>query len=126
MALEDTIKKRTDEVGDILTSKDGERIANLYTEKCQLMPPASEIITGRDEVAAFWFDTTESGVDAIDIEPIELEEHDALAIRTGRATLHDASGTTLDDVKFIEVWKQEDGEWRIHRDIWNSNLSDEQ
>lgn len=125
MALEDTIKQRMDEVGSILTSRDTERISQLYTENGQLMPPASETITGRDEAAAFWLNVTDSGVETVDIETMEVEEHDALAIRTGRATLHDASGTTLDDVKFIEVWKQEDGEWRIHRDIWNSNLADE-
>ena len=28
-----------------------------------------------------------------------------------------------DEGKYVVVWKkQEDGSWKLHRDIWNSNL----
>jgi ketosteroid isomerase-like protein len=43
----------------------------------------------------------------------------------GLASLKDEDGEAVDEVKFIEVWKREDGEWRIHRDIWNSNAAEE-
>lgn len=34
--------------------------------------------------------------------------------------------TLLDQIKFIGLWNQDDGDWKIHRDIWNSSTADEQ
>jgi ketosteroid isomerase-like protein len=36
----------------------------------------------------------------------------------GEATLTISSGTAV--VKFVVVWKKVDGQWRLHRDIWNA------
>lgn len=115
------LQQRLDDVGEILTSRDADRIGGLYASDARLMPPGSEVVTGRDAVAAFWQDATEQGIDTIDIEPVEVAEHGDAASRVGRATLSAADGTTLDEVKFVELWTREDGEWRISHDIWNSN-----
>ena len=29
----------------------------------------------------------------------------------------------VDEAKYIVLWKKEDGRWKLHRDIFNSNLS---
>lgn len=128
MAIKDTsFQRRLDEVGDILTSDDTDRIANLYTQDGQVMPPGSDVVTGQEAVAEFWQAIgRDLGVETVDIEPVEVEDYGSTAMRVGRATLSDADGETLDQVKFIEIWKEDNGEWKIHRDIWNSNLSAEQ
>ena len=28
----------------------------------------------------------------------------------------------MDSGKFIVIWKQEGGQWKLHRDIWNSSM----
>jgi ketosteroid isomerase-like protein len=125
MTVEDTtLQQRIDEVGSVLTSGDTDRTGDLYTEDGQVMPPGSDIVTGRGAVAEFWQGVLEMGVDTIEIETLEIEAHQEMASRVGMATLQDAEGETIDDVKFIELWKREDGEWRIHRDIWNSNTAE--
>jgi hypothetical protein len=35
-------------------------------------------------------------------------------------------GTTIDTVQYVVIWKQEDGRWKWHRDIWNSLTTLEQ
>jgi len=30
-------------------------------------------------------------------------------------------GQVADEIKYIVVWKHEGGEWKLHRDIWNSS-----
>lgn len=127
MTTEETsLQQRLEAVGDILTSGDAERIGGLYTQGGQLLPPGSDFVTGREAVAEFWIGATETGVETIDIEPMEVETHENTAWRVGTATLADPDGATIDHVKFIEIWNRDDGEWRIHRDIWNSNTTDEQ
>lgn len=126
MAVEDTaLRRKLDDVGPTLTSGDADRTGNLYTRAGQLLPPGSEIVAGRDAVAEFWRRTLEAGVETIDIDTLEVETHENSAFRVGLATLLDGDDEPIDEVKFIEVWKREGEEWRIHRDIWNSNIAEE-
>jgi uncharacterized protein (TIGR02246 family) len=120
-----TLQQRLDEVGSVLTSGDADRTADLYTRDGQLLPPGSDLVTGREAVADFWRGVVDSGVETIDIEPLDVDVHGDAAVRVGLATLSDATGGTVDELKFIEVWKRDGEEWRIHRDIWNSNVEDE-
>lgn len=125
-AEETSLQQRLEEVGSVLTSGDAERIGDLYTQEGQLLPPGNDFVTGREAVAEFWIGVGETGVETIDIEPVDVETHESTAWRVGTATLTDADGATIDQVKFIEIWNRDDGAWRIHRDIWNSNTADEQ
>lgn len=128
MPIEDSrFQQRLDEVADILTSDDADRIVNLYTKDGQVMPPGSDVVSGKEAVADFWQTIGHDlRVETLDIEPVEVEDYGNTAVRIGRATLSDAGAETLDQVKFIEIWKEDNGEWKLHRDIWNSNLSAEQ
>ena len=79
-------------------------------------------------IAQEWYrldDAVEGGLDGLDIETVELTEYEDVASRVGLATLTAADGSTIDRVKFIEQWVPEDGEWRIHYDIWNTTLADD-
>lgn len=115
---------RLEGVARTLTSDDAERLGDLYTREARLMPPDSEILTGRDAAVEFWMAIGEQGVDRIDIESVDVERDGETANRVGRAALFDGSGSQIDRAKFVEVWRREEGEWRIHRDIWNG-LGDE-
>lgn len=110
MTLEDTtLQRRLDGVRSILTSGDINRIADLYTEDGQVLPPGSDVVTGRDTVADFWQGVRDTGVETIYIETLEVEDYGGAASRVGRATLGDADGETLGQVKFIGIWKEDDG-----------------
>jgi len=114
------IRQRLDEVGSVLSSGDADRIGDLYTREARVMPPDSGFVTGRGEVVEFWTGVHDAGITSVDIETVEVDVQAETASRVGRATLGDDDGTTVDRVKFIELWRREDGAWRIHGDIWNS------
>ena len=46
---------------------------------------------------------------------------DAVA-ETGKYEMMDAGGKTLDNGKYIAVWKEENGKWKMYRDEWNSAM----
>lgn len=127
MPVEDaTLQQRLDDVGTILASGDVDRTGNLYTRDGQLLPPGNDFVSGRDAVADFWQGVINSGIETIDIEPLEVEVYQDTAMRVGLATLAGSDGEMIDEIKFIELWKEENGQWRIHRDIWNSNTTEEE
>ncbi|WP_083851080.1 YybH family protein [Halogranum rubrum] len=105
---------------------DAEGMAGLYTQDGQLLPPGSEVVSGRADIAAFWQGAFDMGLANAELETVEVEDHGVTTIEVGRFTLGDADGQTVDHGTFIVIWKQVDGEWKLHRDIWNSNISNEE
>lgn len=104
---------------------DADGMAGLYTAEGQLLPPGSDAVSGRNDIAAFWQGVFDMGVASARLETVEVEDHDDTAIEVGRFTLSDADGGTVDHGSFLVVWKRDDGEWKLHRDIWNSNVPGE-
>jgi len=107
------------------TFKDGDAagLANCYSENGQLLPPGSDFITGRESIQAFWQGAMDMGIKNISLETVEAEGHGDTAFETGNYLLNDAAGSIMDRGKYLIVWKQVGGQWKLHRDIWNSSLS---
>jgi uncharacterized protein (TIGR02246 family) len=100
---------------------DAAAVAALYTEQGQLLPPNAAPVTGVQAIQAFWQGAMDMGIASAGIEPVEVEQHDDTTIEVGRYTLHAQGGEELDAGKYIVIWKREEGEWKLHRDIFNSS-----
>ncbi len=105
-------------------SGDAAGVAMMYAEEGKIMPPNSEIFTGREAIQAFWKVPIDMGAKAA-LKIVEVEKHDDTAIEIGLYELS-SGDQTLDKGKYMVVWKKVEGEWKMHRDIWNSNLPLEQ
>ena len=101
---------------------DAAGLAALYTENGQLLPPNSDFITGKPAIQQFWQGVMDMGIKAALLETVELEAHGDTAIDVGRYTMQGEGDKILDKGKYLVVWKQEDGQWKLHRDIWNSSM----
>jgi ketosteroid isomerase-like protein len=62
------------------------------------------------------------GLKSVKLETAELDVLGDSAIEQGYFELGDGAGNVADRGKFLVVWKQQGGEWRLHRDIWNSSV----
>jgi ketosteroid isomerase-like protein len=47
--------------------------------------------------------------------------HGDTALEVETYALIGEGGKTLDTGKYVVVWKRQGGQWKIHRDIWNTN-----
>ncbi len=101
---------------------DAAGLASLYTENGQVLPPNSDFITGKTAIQGFWQAVLDMGIKSATIETVELETHGDTAINVGKYTMQGEGGQTLDEGKYLIVWKQEDGQWKMHRDIFNSSM----
>jgi uncharacterized protein (TIGR02246 family) len=100
---------------------DAAGLAALYTEQGQLLPPNAGFQTGRQALQAFWQATIDAGIKEATLETLEVEPHGETAIEVGRYTLYAEGGQELDTGKYVVIWKQQGGKWRLHRDIFNSS-----
>jgi ketosteroid isomerase-like protein len=61
------------------------------------------------------------GIKNVVSETIEVEDLGDTAIEGGRYRLLVANGSVADGGKYIVVWKNEGGTWKLHRDIWTTS-----
>ena len=101
---------------------DAAGIAALYTENGQFLPPNSDFVTGKQAIQATFQAFMDMGIKAIKLETIEVEGYGDTASEVGRYTLEGDGGQVLDQGKFIVIWKQEAGQWKLHRDIINTSM----
>ncbi|CAN5698170.1 hypothetical protein BH23GEM9_BH23GEM9_19680 [soil metagenome] len=101
-----------------------DEVASLYADDAVLMPPNAETQHGRtatrDFLASF------PPVQSINFDRVHIDGRGDLAYVHGRYAMTFATpdGQTMEDRgKYIEIWeRQQDGQWRITRDIFNSDM----
>ena len=101
---------------------DAAGMAALYTENGQVMPPNGDFVTGKQAVQMFWQALMDMGIKEAKLEIIEVEGHGDTAIEVSTFTLQGEGAQVLDKGKYIVIWKQEEGRWKLHRDIFNSSM----
>ena len=97
----------------------------LYTRDARVLPPGAEMVQGRDRIAEYWAAaaaTSQTGVRRVELSTLELQPLGDGSYEIGRATLTLAGGQRVTP-KYVVVWKQEDGAWRRHVDIWNMDTT---
>ncbi|HXG17660.1 MAG TPA: DUF4440 domain-containing protein [Methylomirabilota bacterium] len=100
---------------------DAVAMAALYTENGQVLAPNRAAVSGRQAIQSFWQSAIQMGIKAVRLETLEVEGQGATASEVGRFTLQGDGGLALDSGKYIVIWKQEAGQWKLHRDMWNSS-----
>lgn len=108
---------------DIYNQNDWKGLSALFSQDAIMMPPYSEAVHGREAIER-WEAENESGFRiALDIQ--NIDGSDVTAYVRGRSCLYIpiSDGVYGVDVgKFLEIRKkQQNGEWLIHTDIFNSD-----
>lgn len=101
---------------------DAAGVAACYTEDTQLLPPNGEIVRGRKAVQETMQGFIDAGIKGMQLVSTEVEGHGDTAHEVGTYTLTVENGQTIDEGKYIVIWKKTGDEWKLHRDIFNSNL----
>lgn len=101
---------------------DAAGMATFYTESGQVLPPNFDFVTGRQAIQAFWQAVMDMGIKEVNLETGEVEHQGDTAIEVSTFALLGEGGKVLDKGKYIVIWKREEGQWRLHRDIFNSSL----
>jgi uncharacterized protein (TIGR02246 family) len=107
---------------DTFARGDAAGMARLYTSNGQLLPANSDFVTGSAAIERFWGGAMGMGIKSARLETVELEDHGDTALEVGKYSLGGEGGQTLDQGKYVVVWKTEGGEWKLHRDIWTSSM----
>ena len=97
----------------------------FYTRDARVLPPGTEMLQGLERIAEYWAAAAaapQMGVRRVGLKTLDLVPLGDGAYELGRATLTLAGGQRVMP-KYVVIWKQEDGAWRRHVDIWNMDTA---
>jgi len=108
---------------EAVAARDFAALAAAYTADARILPPGGEMISGRENIKAFWEGAiTGLNVKGVRLETVTFEAAGETGYEVGRATLElAAEGSPVMSAKYVVIWKQEDGVWKWAVDIWNAN-----
>jgi ketosteroid isomerase-like protein len=101
---------------------DGKAVAALYTAAGQALPAGSGVVSGTEALATFWQGVLDSGVKGVRLKTLEVDSAGEMAHEVGQYELLDAAGKTLDQGKYVVIWKKDGGRFKLHRDIWTTSM----
>lgn len=107
---------------DGATRHDAAVIATAYTEDAEAFPPNSDVVKGRPALQKLWQSVLDSGIAGIELQTTEVESAGNIAYEVGTYAMKAKDGTIADRGKYCVVWKQVNGQWLLHRDIWSTSL----
>ncbi len=97
-------------------------VAGCYTAGAQLFPANVGPIAGGENIQGFWQAVMDMGIKAARLETKELDVLGETMIEVGEYSLLGSKEQILDMGKYLVVWKIEQGQWKLHRDIWTTSL----
>lgn len=121
-SIRDEIRRANDTFEASFARGDSAAIASLYTDSGVVLPTGMEPIQGTAGIQAFWQGAMEMGIKQVKLKTREVEELEDTAIELGNYTLFGNTGQLIDQGKYMVVWKEQGGQWKLHQDIWNTNI----
>lgn len=119
-SVADLIKANNKALGAAVAAGNAGAVGKMYTKTARLLPPDTALVKGTKAITAFWQGAIDSGIKGATLKSQEVEVlGGSTAIEVGSYTLATPGGPAKG--KYIVVWKKDGKEWKLHRDIFNSD-----
>ncbi len=116
------IEKANQVFGENVRKGDAKALANLYTVDAVLFPVGMKAIEGRKSVEEFWGGAFKGmGLKDAALKTVDLVGSGDTYTERGEYTLKVAAGE--DKGKYLVVWKNTPDGWKLHWDIWTTNMA---
>ena len=103
-------------------SNNAQALGQVYTKNSKLYPSNSGVISGREAVEDFWEGVFETGISKAKLVTNDVEGFGDTAIEEGNYFLYDTANKTLDEGKYLVIWKKVNDQWKYDKDIWNTSI----
>ena len=110
---------------EVFGKRNFEALDDIYTSGGRILPPGVPMIAGRKAIKEFWSEMIRSAnAKSATLQSIDVMPAGDGAVEIGRAVLTvepDGQAAAEIEVKYVVYWQQEQGRWKWHVDIWNTN-----
>ncbi len=107
--------------GASFATGDSVAFANCYTSDGCIYNANMPKICGTDGIRSFSSIGYNSGIRNVVLTTEEVMGGKDAVVETGKYEVFIADNVSVEKGKFVVAWKEENGKWKMHRDIWNSD-----
>lgn len=99
-----------------------EVINAYFTNDAKIFLPNADVVTGSEAIAKLNQEYVGYGISAFSEETTALYGNEEFLIEEGTYSMTYGDDDTPEIGKYINIWKPENGEWKVHANIWNSSM----
>lgn len=122
--MDDGFREGAAALAAALARGDAPGAAALYSDDGKLLTSAAKLISGRNEIEAYWREGIGFGLSSLELEALDVQLLGGVAIEIGRYTLVVRDGS--DAGKYLVLHRrQPDGSWRRAVDVFNPDETKE-
>jgi ketosteroid isomerase-like protein len=114
------IRQVTSTLETAFNAKDVDKILSLYTDNSVFMPPNKPLLRGRGPLKGFYEGLLKGGSTDLKLTSEDVAGHGPLAYESGSYSM--MNGATHDRGKFLFVFRNMGGNWKIEYTSWSSDL----
>ena len=124
---EKTIRDGSQTAASAMQAGDADEWLATHSDDAVMMPPNQPAVSGKDNIEQ-WVNAFFSQFNverfSISVEEVQMDNQIAFLRGNYEMAIKLPNGNTMPDQgKFIHLWKkQENGTWKIARDMWNSSM----
>ncbi|MCA0131610.1 nuclear transport factor 2 family protein [Winogradskyella alexanderae] len=116
------IKEKTKQFTEAHIIKDTTYLNSIFTKDARVFPPNSEAVSGIKAISQLNTDWVNYGIYEFEEVSTAIYGNEDYIIDEGMYYLKYGEENTIDNGKYINIWKNVNGQWKIYSNIWNTNL----
>lgn len=116
------IQAANSELSKYMQNGDSVSMASAYSSDGSAMFTNMPSIKGKDNLTAAWGGFIRAGMSNIELTTVEVWGDENYITEEGLFVIKTKEGSQVDKGKYMVLWKKEDGKWKLHRDMSNSDL----
>ena len=116
------IEAANHEISQFMSKGDAAGMASAYSTDGSVMLNNMPSIKGKENLTKTWGGFINAGIGSIELNTLEVWGDEKFITEEGMFVTKMKDGKQLDKGKYLVLWKKEDGKWKLHRDISNSDL----
>lgn len=121
-AIKQAIREKTNRFTQAHITGDTAFLNSIFASDARILAPNYGMATGRMAIAALNAQWVGYGIKEFREESFAFYGEGNYFIDEGNYTLRFGPDNQLDMGKYMNVWKKENGDWKIGSNIWNTSL----
>jgi ketosteroid isomerase-like protein len=121
-AMKKIIKEKNDQFTKAHITGDSTFLLNIFTQDARAFAPNADVVKGRAALAVVNSQYLNMEIKEFLEETTDFYGNEDYLIDEGSYHIRYGKDNTIDNGKYLNVWKKEDGDWKLYANIWNTNM----
>lgn len=121
VAIKKIIQEKNNQFTKAHISGDHAVIDSMFTEDARSFPPNADAVIGRKAIETLTAEYIKYGINEFTEQTTALYGNKDYLVDEGSYFLSYGKDSTVEKGKYLNVWKNINGQWKIYSNMWNTN-----